>query len=83
MSISCDEEDAMPKPDRHLTALTHQAGKLGCEIEPSHDGEGYCLWRSHAGGGRELILGRGGGVTLDEIGQKLNEIEAAMVTKKD
>jgi hypothetical protein len=76
-------EDAVPKPDRHLTALTHQADKLGYQIEPSHGREGYCLWRSHLGGGRELILGRIGGVSLDEIGWKLSAIEAATATKKN
>jgi hypothetical protein len=73
----------MPKSDRHLTILTDQADRLGYQIEPGRDREGYCLWRLHPGGGRELILGGGGGVPLGEIGQKLNAIEAGTATKKD
>jgi hypothetical protein len=69
----------MPKPDRHLAALTHQAAKLGCKIEPTDSsGQRYCLWRSWPGGDRELVLGKSGGASLDEIGLKLNAIEAEM-----
>lgn len=65
-----------------LEALNKRAGKLGCQIELSMDKRGYCLWETVPGVGRYLILGREGGVTLDAIAQKLDEIEAEAGPKK-
>jgi hypothetical protein len=40
------------------------------------------LWRIWPGSGRQMILGISGGVTLDIIAQKLEEIEAEERVKK-
>ena len=64
-----------------LEALNKRALSLGYQIEPSVKKPGYCLWQSWPGG-RHMILGRDGGVALDAIAQKLDEIEAEARPKK-
>jgi predicted CoA-binding protein len=59
-----------------LEALKKRADKLGYQIEPSLNKPGYCLWEVLPRVGRYLILGRDGGVTLDVIAQRLDEVEA-------
>jgi len=67
----------MAAEQERLEALEQRAGKLGYQIEPSLNKQGYCLWETLPGIGRLLILGRDGGVTLDAIAQKLDEVEVA------
>ena len=57
-------------------ALFKRAERLSYQIEPSADQIGYCLWRIWPGSGRQMILGLSGGVTLEIIAKKLDEIEA-------
>jgi hypothetical protein len=63
-------------------ALYKRADRLGCQIEPSPDQAGYCLWRIWPGSGRQMVLGLFGGVTLNDIAQKLDAIEADKRAKK-
>ena len=72
----------MADEQKRVAALQRRAGKLACQIEPSPDHRGYCLWRSCPGSGRQMILGQGGGVSLEVIAKKLDEIEAEAGTKK-
>jgi hypothetical protein len=73
---------AMDSEEARLAGLKIRADKLGYEIEPSIRRPGYCLWRSWPGIGRQMILGRDGGVMLDAIAQKLDEMEVDAGTKK-
>ena len=66
----------MANEQEWLEALNKRAGKLGYQVELSMSKLGYCLWRSWPGVGRQMILGREGGVALDAIGQKLDQVEA-------
>ena len=72
----------MANEQKRVAALQQRAGKLASQIEPSPDHRGYCLWRSWPGSGRQMVLGQGGGVTLDVIAQKLEEIEGETGPKK-
>ena len=66
----------MANEQGRLEALSERAGKLGHQIELSMDKRAYCLWETIPGVGRYLILGREGGVALDAIAQKLDQVEA-------
>ena len=66
----------MANEQEDLEALKKRAAKLGYQIESSENGPGYSLWEVLPDVGRYMILGRNGGVTLDVIAQKLDELEA-------
>ena len=66
----------MANEQERLAALRKRADNLGYQIEPSVTKLGFCLWESWPDVGRLMILGRDGGVTLDAIAQKLDEVEA-------
>jgi hypothetical protein len=69
-------EMTMANEQERLETMNKRTGKLGYKIEPSVNKLGYCLWQSWPGVGRHMILGRDGGVTLNAIEQKLDEVEA-------
>jgi hypothetical protein len=58
-----------------LVALNACATRLGYKIDLSLDKRGYCLWQTLPGVGRYLVLGREGGVAIDTIAKKLDELE--------
>jgi hypothetical protein len=77
---------AMPMPtatpdQERLKTLHARAVKLGYQVEASVNRSGYCLWRVLPDVGRYLILGREGGVPLEGIERKLDEIEGDVGTK--
>jgi predicted CoA-binding protein len=61
--------------ERKLAALQERGVKLGYQVDTSMNKLGYCLWRVLPRVGRYLILGRDGGVTLEAIEKKLDEID--------
>jgi len=65
-----DEQD-------ELAALHARAAKVGCQVEISPDKRGYSLWEVLPGIGRRLLLGREGGVALDVVAKKLDELKVA------
>jgi hypothetical protein len=58
-----------------LEALQRRAVKLGHQVEPRTHGDGYCRWQVGRGIGRTLVLSDEGGVSLDEIEKRLQELE--------
>lgn len=63
-----------------LRSLQARAVKLGYQVRTSMDGNGYCLWRVLPALGRYLILGHGGGVTINAIEEQLDTIAKDQVT---
>lgn len=68
--------------EKRVAALKLQAKKLGCQIHATADRHGYGLVRSLPGSGRQMLLGRDGGVALDAIAKKLDELEAEAAVAK-